>query len=217
MKKIKKIETHAVRNENERQIVLAQFLGLEEYELDDIEEVYDEVYRFGNQEYYVLTDSEADEMAEKFLQEILDDGGIQIFTSSFFKHIIDNYVDSDWFDEAMYESYISYAYDIENESPNDEKFENRLEEEMAEAGVNNIDDFVEYFCKQWENGIEWYRDNFGDEDFSDIVVKKQLYDEKAVIDAAIEEDGRAHFIASYDGREYEIDYDGEIYYIYRIN
>lgn len=34
---------------------------------------------------------------------------------------------------------------------------------------------------------------------------------------AISADGRGHFLASYDGEEIEHDYNGETYYIYRLN
>jgi len=34
---------------------------------------------------------------------------------------------------------------------------------------------------------------------------------------AISADGRGHFLASYDGEEVEHDYNGETYYIYRLN
>jgi hypothetical protein len=34
---------------------------------------------------------------------------------------------------------------------------------------------------------------------------------------AISSDGRGHFLASYDGEEIEHDYNGETYYIYRLN
>jgi hypothetical protein len=33
----------------------------------------------------------------------------------------------------------------------------------------------------------------------------------------VDEDGRGHFIASYDSEENDQDYDGETYYIYRVN
>lgn len=36
-------------------------------------------------------------------------------------------------------------------------------------------------------------------------------------EAAIDADGRGHFIAGYDHEEHEIKIDGEIYYAYRVN
>lgn len=34
---------------------------------------------------------------------------------------------------------------------------------------------------------------------------------------AISLDGRGHFLSSYDGKEHEVEWNGETYYIYRIN
>jgi hypothetical protein len=39
----------------------------------------------------------------------------------------------------------------------------------------------------------------------------------SLVEAAIAADGRGHFLSSYDGEENEIEYEGESYYIYRVN
>jgi uncharacterized protein YlzI (FlbEa/FlbD family) len=39
----------------------------------------------------------------------------------------------------------------------------------------------------------------------------------AFVDSAVEADGYAHFLASYDGEEEEVTIEGENYFIYRIN
>ena len=48
-------------------------------------------------------------------------------------------------------------------------------------------------------------------------VESCIDDLDAFCEAAIDADGRGHFIAFYDGEETEIEIDGETYYVYRIN
>jgi hypothetical protein len=49
------------------------------------------------------------------------------------------------------------------------------------------------------------------------LVKALIKDLDYFIADAISADGRGHFLASYDGEEIEHDYNGETYYIYRLN
>jgi hypothetical protein len=49
------------------------------------------------------------------------------------------------------------------------------------------------------------------------VVSALVRDFDALVEDAIASDGRGHFLSSYDGEEHEIAYNGETYYIYRVN
>lgn len=63
-----------------------------------------------------------------------------------------------WFEDCMKESNQFYIYDIKYE-------EGRLEEEMLEAECETEEEYLEYLNGQWEDPIEWYIFNFGEEDF----------------------------------------------------
>ena len=171
--------------------------------------------------YFVYTGDEADQKAKEDVINSIDDMGIEAFTPDFQQDIIDNQmVDVDWFDDAMKESYEFYADDIMSE---DGEHGNRLFDEMIEEGVISEEDvtedgelvdgidldekkeeFVEKLCENWDNGVQWYIDNFGERDFSDVCKKHDLYDYDEIAETAVRWDGRGHFISMYDGEELDI-------------
>lgn len=171
--------------------------------------------------YFVYTGDEADQKAKEEVISSIDDMGIEAFTPDFRQDIIDNQmVDVDWFDDAMKESYEFYADDIMSE---DGEHGNRLFDEMIEEGVISEEDvtedgelvdgidldekkeeFVEKLCENWDNGVQWYIDNFGEKDFSDVCKKHDLYDYDEIAETAVRWDGRGHFISYYDGEELDI-------------
>lgn len=171
--------------------------------------------------YFVYTGDEADQKAKEEVISSIDDMGIEAFTPDFRQDIIDNQmVDVDWFDDAMKESYEVYADDIMSE---DGEHGNRLFDEMIEEGVISEEDvtedgelvdgidldekkeeFVEKLCENWDNGVQWYIDNFGEKDFSDVCKKHDLYDYDEIAETAVRWDGRGHFISYYDGEELDI-------------
>ena len=171
--------------------------------------------------YFVYTGDEADQKAKEEVINSIDDMGIEAFTPDFQQDIIDNQmVDVDWFDDAMKESYEFYADDIMSE---DGEHGNRLFDEMIEEGVISEEDvtedgelvdgidldekkeeFVEKLCENWDNGVQWYIDNFGERDFSDVCKKHDLYDYDEIAETAVRWDGRGHFISYYDGEELDI-------------
>jgi hypothetical protein len=155
--------------------------------------------------YKVLTDSEADEEFREYEQNLLDEMGIECFAEFAQEYILTNFVDIDWFNTAMRESYQGYVEDIKHE-------EGRFEEEMEENGCETEEEYVDYLCGQYEDGVQWYKDDFGLKDLSKVVKDYNLLDEDKVIDYILEEDGRGGSLAHYDGIENE--QDG--YFIYQI-
>ena len=171
--------------------------------------------------YFVYTGDEADQKAKEEVINSIDDMGIEAFTPDFRQDIIDNQmVDVDWFDDAMKESYEVYADDIMSE---DGEHGNRLFDEMIEEGVMSEEDvtedgelvdgidldekkeeFVEKLCERWNDGVEWYIDNFGEGEFSDVCKEHDLYDYDEIAETAVRWDGRGHFISYYDGDELDI-------------
>jgi hypothetical protein len=116
----------------------------------------DEVEEFNNDDYYVLTDEEADEKAKEYIIDSL-----WAFNPSFLASMTD-------FDEEVFQA---IADNGKCESNNDVIY-NTI------AKTCGIDEFVE---------------------------------------AAIQADGRGHFMSSYDGNENEETVQGETFYIYRLN
>lgn len=198
----------------ERVIKLLDYLGLDhDTEVEEVE-YSDNTYRIDGKEYLVLTDEEANTAHEEYIKNFIDDCGVSGFTEFAQEYILEECLDASWFDEAMKESYENYASDIENEDSDNEEYENRLEEEMADAGCEDEDSFVEHLCSSYDSGVQWYKDNFGDSDFSEAINKHCSIDIGKVSEFCIEHDGRGHSLASYDGDELEL---ADDYYAYRIN
>ena len=164
-------------------------------------------------EYIVLTEEEADEAAEENLKESINDMGLESFTEDFQQWILDNCVDSDWFAEYLEDYERGYIEDIRCEESDYEEYETRLAEEMEDAGVDTEDEFLQYLIECYDDPVEWFKDMFGMEEFTNTIEEYNLIDWEAVINEAIEVDGCGHFIATYDGEENEM---GE-YFIYRLN
>ena len=197
----------------ERIEALTKFLGVKVEDLTVSK--YDERV-FENEEageYIVLTEEEADEAAEESIKESINDLGLQAFTEDFQQWILDNCVDSDWFAEYLEDYEIGYIEDIRCEESDYEEYETRLAEEMEDAGVDTEDEFLEYLIECYDDPVEWFKDMFGMEEFTNTIEEYNLIDWESVINEAIEVDGCGHFIATYDGVENEM---GE-YFIYRLN
>ena len=196
----------------ERIKVLAEFLGIEESEIlkgyrDNIFETSD------GEEYLVVTDEEADDEFYDYEAELIDELGLDAFSDWAKDYIIENCVDTEWFENFYYEDYESYANDIETESASSDEYENRLEEEMAEAECTTIEEFVEYMVDRIRDDlVGQFEFDFGKDTLRDVVSRYNLLDMDAVIDYIKEQDGRG-IMAGYDGVENE---EGE-YYIYRID
>ena len=197
----------------ERIEALTKFLGVKVEDLTVSK--YDERV-FENEEageYIVLTDEEADEAAEESIKELINDMGLESFTEDFQQWILDNCVDSDWFAEYLEDYERGYIEDIRCEESDYEEYETRLAEEMEDAGVDTEDEFLEYLIECYDDPVEWFKDMFGMEEFTNTIEEYNLIDWESVINEAIEVDGCGHFIATYDGVENEMDK----YFIYRLN
>ena len=164
-------------------------------------------------EYIVLTEEEADEVAEENVRNIIDDIGLESFTEDFQQWILNNCVDGDWFADALQENIKSYIEDIRDEEPNYVKYESRLAEEMDDVGVDTEEEFLECLIKSAGDPIEWFKDMFGMEEFTNTCEEHDLIDWESVIEEVIALDGRGQQIATYDSEENEM----EEYFIYRLN
>ena len=191
---------------------LAKFLGISE---EEISEGYtDNVFEtLDGEEYLVVTDEEADDEFYNYEAELIDELGLDAFTDWAKDYIVENCVDAEWFENFYYEDYESYANDIESESASSDEYENRLEEEMAEAECTTIEEFVEYMVDRISDDlVGQFEFDFGKDTLRDVISRYNLLDMDAIVDYIKEQDGR-EVLASYDGIENE---EGE-YFIYRLN
>lgn len=218
---------------------LAKYLGCD---VEDITQGYDDDhFEYGNEEYAVYTDDEADQAHYDYIENFIDDLGIGGFTENFQEWIFDNALDKSWFEDAQRESAEYYIEDIEDE--NDSTYENRLIQEMVERGILDeekdfhyseddedkeypllnddidIDDKKEEFINDMceEDAIEWYKFNFGfGKDFTDMIKRGSgpSLDVDAIVEECKDLDGRGHSLSNYSGEEIELE-DG--YYAYRQN
>ena len=192
---------------------LAKFLGIETSGIEEDMNNHKYFITEDGEEYMVLTDDEAEKTFYDYESDLIEEYGLDAFTDWARDYIIENCLDVDLFENFYYEDYESYANDIETESASSDEYENRLEEEMAEAECTTIEEFVEYMVDRIRDDlVGQFEFDFGKDQLADVVSRYNLLDIDAVIDYIKEQDGR-EVLASYDGRENEV---GE-YFIYRLN
>ncbi len=162
---------------------------------------------FGNEEYYCYEDySDAESAAQEDCKELFDDIGIEGIR---FENIggIEKFVDEGWFDDAKKEDAEYYVSDIHESEPE------RYQEEFGDL---DEDEAVEKYLDGYYDGdsIQWYIDNFGKKQFTEIVKKNNLIDLDKLAEAIVDADGPANSLARYDGDEISLDCG---YYCYRTN
>ena len=163
-------------------------------------------------EYLVLTEDEREEEFYNYQKNLIDDMGLESFSEWAQDYIIDNFVDDEWFMEAMREHFEYYISDINEEPADDEKFENRLKEEIFAVACEDEEDYLNYLC-DLESPIEWFLNSFGKDEFNATVKEYDLINWEDVINWVAREDGYG-CLAAYDGEELELQDD---LYAYRIN
>lgn len=230
-KTINKIAKKIIAFTEDKIQVLKLYLELDDEQSEDIQNEYDEVYSWGNLEYLVLTNEQADEKCYEEIQNLIDDCGPDAING------YENFIDEHYFDDAQQQSIQSYCYDI-GKYEEDEKFGNRLVRECYENDLIDDTDFeqdeegnaIYNQCKLdidelTQKYVEWRCDQQSSLDYMlEIDTPKNLvkYNPNCInmdelVDYVISSDGRGHVLASYDGKEDWIQYQGEEYYIYRIN
>lgn len=184
-----------------------------EYDLEVDSGDYGEgiIITLDGEKWWFLTEDERESAFEKDFNDFYDDIGITGFNLEALN--INRFVRSDWFQDALQESYQHYADDIENEPSSNDKYENRLEEEMADAGVDGVDDFIELMIDLAGDPIEWYKSDFGDDEFMEVVKKHNLVDTDKLREYVKDTDGITNSLSRYDGNE---EYEHGVYY-YRAN
>ena len=162
---------------------------------------------FGNEEYYCYESyNEAEEAAQEDCKELFDDVGIEGIR---FENIggIEQFVDTGWFEDAKKEDAEYYVSDIHESEPE------RYQEEFGDV---DEDEAVEKYLENYYDGddVQWYIDNFGKKQFTEIVKQNNLIDLNKLAEAIVDADGPANSLARYDGDEISLDCG---YYCYRTN
>lgn len=219
----------ASQNIEDKKQALAEYLN---QDINKIEEVYDNCFEVGNQEYMVLTDSEATSAAIESVQNVIDDCGVNCIIGW------EKFIDGRKFKGYIYKDQKNYCANIADE--NDDTYGNRLIQECVEEEIINDDDFATIIDENGNEQIDYnnclidkndlieqyavylYQQNIKQplEYMLSIYTAKELLeyfpnciDLKRLIKYVIDVDGRGHCISSYDGKE--IKYND--YFIYRTN
>lgn len=215
--------------ETKRQ-ALANYL---EVPVEDIQDDYG-YFKYGKEEYRVLTDEEADQAMQDYIEDIIDDCGI-CFGDAMNTWIIEYALDNpDWFDEALREDTEYYVNDMDEEELIDNLNEYGILDKdrdyhYAEDDLDyehpilndNIDldskreELIEKIIDKTGDAYDWYVFNFGEDQVRDLIKNGEIgIDTKAIADEIASWDGRGPSLSSYDGYELELDDD---LYAYRTN
>jgi len=152
-----------------RVLALKEFL--QEEDIREIDEKSYDAYEYGKDEYLVLTDDEAEEKAKENVQDYLNDAGFEGFTDFAQSYAMDNFVDTDWFDDVMKESHESIAYDYQQETPSDpDTYVNELHSEMVSDGIMNEPDYPE---EPEESDYEYEKEEFTDSSEFDSIQSEE--------------------------------------------
>lgn len=156
---------------------------------------------------YVKTDW-YDEAMEEYNQSYADDikteasSDDDLYVNRLHEEMVEKGVmeEPEWPEESEFEVEDADGdMEIDDDAYEDAKsdFRTDLEGEVE----NNIDDFVEQMGADYENGLEYYKDHFGEEETARIAVENDLVDKDAVAEYIVDQDGRGQSISSYDGGE----------------
>ena len=213
----------------DKSAALAEYLGISP---NGIIHTYGNCYKViaNSQEYLVCKgEDEADDAAYESVKNVLDDCGYGVVTG------FENFINWSYFNDDRLAYWKSYCEDISLEQ--DDEFGTRLINEAYDAGVISDDDFehdlngeiiptrclvdkqeiIEQLAQhlfKLEDAKSFVIDMYG-RDLKRIPA--DAIDEEALIQYVIDEDGRGPQLASYDGNEIEFEFEGDTYYIYRVN
>lgn len=200
--------------QEERKKALAEYLDIY---IEDVEDssYNDSIFETSYGDYLVCTYDEAYELAVEDIKGCMDELGFDCFTESFREHIVDAYVDKkNLADIVYYDLYFGLFDDLSEDELKD--YCEYLD--VLYEGEDTIkDDLVSSYMEKYgydDDPVEYYRDFMTEKELYMFLQDNGYLDEDGICDEAIEFDGIAHFIASYDGEEIELNDD---LYAYRVN
>ena len=205
-----------MKNLNEKQLVNVL---VKANLIEDVESVTDTYINDNNvvidtlEGEYVLYNnySDAEQDAIETVLDIIEDCGLT--ENLIFEAECQGLIHTNWFKEFWEEVHENQAYNEDIQYIADEEELEQLdngeidEDTIRDNYFNTLQDSIN------DNWMEEYKFQFGEEDFKHILIRNNLIDTDALAKWCVGMDGVAHYLASYDGEEYE--QDG--YYIYRTN
>ena len=206
---------------------LREETGFDDLEITMVSNSENEFYASnGDAEYRVFKDKDSAFLVAE--DEVRDD--MEESPENFNQNFIVGYIDGrNFFESEIKTSYKSYAEGIKSET--DELYANRLIKEMVENGIldeddalsdegkelaeERIDDFVELLTEealnQGNDGLDYLISNYGKEYTMKLVVDNNLIDIFRASKDAVNIDGIAHFLSSYDGETLYLSNDNVAY------
>lgn len=194
-------------------------------------------------EFFVGNYNESYDVAKEDILNLLDDMGIESLSPDYPWR---NFVDDSYFEEAYDEMERSYLEDIRLENDSEDKYANRLIQELVEdwniipesalvenedglldlANEDDYDDYIEKGVEALKKDIydyyggyaKAYLEELGKDNFDAFIeYYPDAIDYDAMAEDIINTDGFGPSIATYDGEENEVSVRGTTYYIYRTN
>ena len=159
--------------------------------------------------YSNYSDAETDAIESAL--DIMEDCGLT--ENLIFEAECQGLIYTNWFKEFWEEVHENQAYNEDIQYIADEEELEQLdngeidEDTIRDNYYNTLQDSIN------DNWMDEYKFQFGEEDFKHTLIRNNLIDTDALAKWCVDMDGVAHYLASYDGEEYE--QDG--YYIYRTN
>lgn len=216
------------KNYGEYQLALAEFLEInpeyvERREYDYFDEIGMECYEIMNDEkprYIIGSEDEADKAVAQVIEEDLSFMNTW-FLVSHMKNIENEFDEAFEEKEKILSKRDDLDEDLENGKITQEEYDEKEEEIYEEA-----DDALSYVYSQVggftcdvedvDSIVEYIKDEFDEMEASEKL-SNMVDDMDDLVEDAVSQDGRGHFLNHWDGSEEEVDYDGETYYIYRTN
>lgn len=172
-------------------------------DVDDINVVDENTIEIDGDKYKVFTEEEATAEYVRFEKDLYDDLGLNFVGEEGQSYMLENFADTEWFDDNMKEDYEGFVEDMDD----DEK-----EKEMERHDVKTDEDLVEALCNQWSDGRQWYKDSFGKDAFNNAVKENDLLNLDEAIEWLMETDGRG-ILSSQNGEEINLGDDLVAYWV----
>lgn len=152
---------------NSKKIALAKYLECEPSEIivEDYGAYYDDIYKFGEEEYRVMTEDEAETVFRDSLESLLEEVPDVINSPDFPTYALTNAIDSssaitDW----VRQSIADYAYDIDSQPTSG--WRSRFLKEAYDLGVISDSDIIadedDPNLQTTEEDIDYYIEDFID-------------------------------------------------------
>ena len=191
--------------------------GNEDLDITMVSNNGNEFFAGNDMEEYRVFKTEEDAEQEA-IEQVRDD--LQESPENFNQDFIKNYIDGrDFFEAELNEMNYMYVEDISSETSGT-KYNNRLIDELVENGLMDEDDAIlenaeeiadelkydyvllltEEKLDDGNDGLDYFINNFGENETYGMVVDNNLIDIDKASQDAVDIDGIAHFISSYDGR-----------------